>query len=543
MPTAAEILINTLRTFGVTHVFGIPSIHNLPVYEALQKEPAIRHILCRQETTAGHMADGFARATWCGRQADGAPGVVIASTGPGTGYLVPAVQEAFGSSSPLLIITTNVPSENIGKNRGGLHELVSQDELFKNITKKTICVKTADDMEADVVNALHASISGRPGPVYLEIPTDILSRPSRTGNGQAKSFHAGNSITGDIDKAVPLLTRAKRPLLIAGISALRAGMSEEIRILSKKLGSPVITPSQAKGIIEENSTFSFGNAAQKGIVQEIANASDLAIAIGTRLREVDGKRRGLHLPELIHIDWDDAWLNRNFPASVALTGDIRSILSEIVKKIEPHRANDGKAWIEELNEKKRETFKRAHAVHVELRYISAIRNAMPREGVLVTDNTQLGYYCEYFYPSYRPGGVIAAKGSSPIGFAFPAAVGAKIARPKDKVVALMGDGGFLYCAQELATCVRYRIGFPLIVVNDNAFGVIQYLQRKEYGKTFESDLTNPDFVALAKSFGIDAVSVNTPSQLHDALQKALLFETMCLIEVKAVFPEPAFDRY
>ena len=129
------------------------------------------------------------------------------------------------------------------------------------------------------------------------------------------------------------------------------------------------------------------------------------------------------------------------------------------------------------------------------------------------------------------------------GFSFPAAVGAKLARPEHKVVALIGDGGFLYCAQELATCVRYNIGFPLIIVNDNAFGVIRYLQKKEYGTEFESDLTNPDFIALAKSFGIDSVSVNSPSRLHHALQEALFSEKMCLIELKATFPEPPFDRY
>ena len=543
MPTGAEILIKTLKQSGVKFVFGIPSIHNISVYEALQNEPAIRHILCRQETTACHMADGFARAMWCKKQAGGVPGVVLASTGPGTGYLIPAVQEAFGSSSPLLIVTTNVPTENIGKKSGSLHEFISQDAIFENITKSTVCVKSVDDIEADTVNALKSAISGRPGPVYLEIPTDILSESSYGRNERAAATHTDNRFINDIEKAVLLLEKAKRPLIIAGVSALRAGLSKEIRALAEKLCSPVITTTQSKGIIEESSKLSFGNAAQKGLVQEIADISDLAIAIGTRLREVDGKRRGLHLPELIHIDWDDTWLNRNFPASVALTGDIRSILSEIIEKIEPYQISDKKIWIEQLDKKKKEALEQANKADVELQYINVIRGVMPKEGVLVIDNTQLGYWSEYFYPSYRPGGVIAARGSSPIGFAFPAAIGVKIARPEDKVIALIGDGGFLYCAQELATCVRYNIGFPLIVVNDNAFGVIRYLQKKDYGREFESDLTNPDFIALAKSFGVDAVSVNKPSQLRDALQQALLSEKMCLIEVRATFSEPAFARY
>ena len=219
------------------------------------------------------------------------------------------------------------------------------------------------------------------------------------------------------------------------------------------------------------------------------------------------------------------------------------MLAEILDRIEPEQGNDKKIWIDQLNEKRREALGQADRTHVELQYVDAIRDVMPRDGVLVTDNTQLGYWCEYFYPSFRPGGLIAAKGSSPIGFAFPAAIGVKIARPEDKVIALIGDGGFLYCTQELATCVRYHIGFPLIVVNDNAFGVIRYLQKKEFGRDFEADLTNPDFIALAKSFGVHGVRVNTPSQLHDALEEALFSEKMCLIELEAAFPEPAFAKY
>jgi thiamine pyrophosphate-dependent acetolactate synthase large subunit-like protein len=543
MPTGAEILINSLKKSGVKFIFGIPSIHNIPLYEALQKEPAIRHILCRHETTACHMADGFSRAVWCHKLTDGVPGVVMASTGPGTGYLVPAVQEAFGSSSPLLVITTNVPSDSIFKESGALHELISQDAIFRSITKKTICVKSVDLIEADTINAIESTIAGRPGPVYLEIPTDILSKPSIERNDGISPVHAVDKPIHDIDKAVIRLAEAKRPLIIAGNSALRAGLSEEIRILADLLHSPVITTSQSKGIIEENNELSFGNAAQKGLVQEIAGTSDLAIAIGTRLREVDGKRRGLNLPELIHIDWDDTWVNKNFPATISLTGDIRSIISVLLDKLSHYHINDKKIWIDQLNKKKKETLIQVNENNIELQYINAIRDVMPREGILVTDNTQLGYWCEYFYPSYRPGGLIAAKGASPIGFAFPAAIGVKIARPEDKVIALIGDGGFLYCAQELATCVRHKVGFPLIVVNDSAFGVIRYLQNKAYGRDFESNLTNPDFIALAKSFGVNAVGVKSPSQLHDALQEALSSEEMWLIEVKAVFPEPAFAKY
>jgi acetolactate synthase-1/2/3 large subunit len=335
MPTVAENLIKILSKSGVRFVFGIPSVHNIPIYEALRKDETIQHILCRQETTACHIADGFARAMWCNKQVNGVPSVVIASTGPGTSYLVPAVQEAFESSSPLLIVTTNIPSESIGKRSGSLHELISQDTIFHNITKKTICVKNVESIVSDTEKALKLAVSERPGPVYLEIPTNILDKTFHKINEHISVTHPNNHTIHDLEKTFDLLEKARRPLIIVGNSALRAGLSEEIRTLAKALCAPIITTTQSKGIIKENSELSFGNAAQKGLVQEIAKNSDLAIAIGTRLREVDGKRRGLNLPKLIHIDWDDTWMNRNFPVSIALIGDIHSILSKILKKIKP----------------------------------------------------------------------------------------------------------------------------------------------------------------------------------------------------------------
>ena len=178
-----------------------------------------------------------------------------------------------------------------------------------------------------------------------------------------------------------------------------------------------------------------------------------------------------------------------------------------------------------------------------LAYLDVIRHVMPRTSTFVVDNTQLGYWSEYFYPSHVPGGWMGAKGSAIIGFAFAAALGAKIAAPERPVVALMGDGGFLYSSQELATCVRHGVGFPLIIVNGRSYGMIEYLQEKFYDHEYETHLVNPDFVQLAGAYGVEGCRVTSPMQLHDALTEALSSGEMRLIELVDDFPEPPFDRY
>jgi acetolactate synthase-1/2/3 large subunit len=281
------------------------------------------------------------------------------------------------------------------------------------------------------------------------------------------------------------------------------------------------------------------------VVKEIVPACDAALAIGTRLREVDAKRRGLVLPEqLIHVDWDERWIGRNFPTAVPLVGDIRVIAGELRRQLEgePYsgpRQERVAAWRKQADEE----IARLKQELPEVRYLDTIRRVLPRDSALVLDNTQLAYWSEYFYPSYQPNGIIGAKGSGLLGFSFPAAIGAKVARPDKPVVGIIGDGGFLYTSQELATCVRHKIGFPMIVVNDNAYGVIGYLQRTAYQEEYEARLTNPDFVAFANAFGVASTRVRSPEELETALEKTLASGEMHLIELQTEIAAPPFGKY
>jgi acetolactate synthase-1/2/3 large subunit len=333
-------------------------------------------------------------------------------------------------------------------------------------------------------------------------------------------------------------------MIIAGIEAVHGGMGEDIKKLAELLCAPVLTDSGGKGIIPEDHPLSFGNATNGGVVKKIHNACDVTLAVGSRLRYVDFKRRGISLPGLIHVDWDRAWIDKNFKSEIELIGDVKEITAVLAKRFEDFRIpNQRKHTVEKLQEEHREFIRDISREKEEVAYVDALRDAIPDNGSLVIDNTILGYFAEQLYPSKKALGLVPAKGASPIGFAFPAALGLKIANPEEPVVALIGDGGFLYGGQELATCMQNGIGFPVIVVNDKAYRMIDYLQHNYYQAGYQTTLLNPDFTIYAEAFGVQAVSVNSPDGLNKALKEALASKKMWLIELNAAFPAPPFGKY
>ena len=539
MPRGADGIVLALKEAGVSTIFGIPSIHNIGLYESLRHESSIRHIGCRHEAGATHMADGYARASR-------GLGVIVSSTGPGAGFTVSALQEAWGSCSPVLMITTNIDAAKIGKGLGVLHELEEQTSLFQTITKEVIIPRTGEGLYAAAKRAIALAQAGRPGPVCLEVPTDLMAgdAPAETPT-PPNGAPASPRLPPRLDEAVAMLRTAKQPLILAGTDAARANIAGDVQALAEALCAPVITNTPGKGVVPEDHALAFGNAARKLVVKDIVPGCDAAVVIGSRLREVDAKRRGLALPEqLIHVDWDERWISKNYLAALPLVGDIGAIARALRTQLEgePYtgpRQERTAAWRRQADAE----IERLGRERPEIQSLQAIRTVLPRDSALVVDNTQLGYWAEYFYPSYQANGIIGAKGSGLLGFSFPAAIGVKIARPDTPVVGLIGDGGFLYTAQELATCVRHNVGFPLIVANDDAFGVIGYLQRTAYQEAYQAQLTNPDFLAFAAAFGVPATRVQSPPELQSVLDRTLASGEMHLIEYQLTIQEPPFGKY
>jgi thiamine pyrophosphate-dependent acetolactate synthase large subunit-like protein len=533
----SEIIVQELKSAGVRVVFGIPSVHNIGLYDALRREPSIRHILCRHEASATHMADGYARS---GKGV----GVVIASTGPGVAYTISPLTEAWSSCSPVIIITSNISSDQISQGLGVLHEVNNQDTLFKEITKTAICIREIDTVQGAVERAIHTATSGRPGPVYLEVPVDFWDREVDYAEKDIPPGKTTATPIPDPGGAIRLLKQASLPIIVAGIEAVHTELGDIIGELAEILCAPVLTDFSGKGIIPEDHPLGFGSTVRRGVIREIHKTCDVTLAVGSRLRWVDFYRRGVPMPGLIHIDWDDIWINKNYPAAVELIGDVRGISASLLEQLESDPpAKNHQSLVENFRKKLDREMAELPKGEIEAQYLDALRRVIPRDGTLVVDNTILGYLAEQIYPSFRSGGVVAPKGSTPIGFAFPGAIGLKTADPARPVVALIGDGGFLYGAQELATCIRHGIGFPVIVVNDSAYRMIDYLQLATYPEGHETALANPDFVSFAESFGVSGIRVQSPKELGEALEKALISQDMSLIEVKASFPDPPLLKY
>lgn len=536
MPRISEVIAHSLQANGVEVVFGIPSVHNIGLYDALRDTPGIRHILCRHEGTATHMADGYARSS-------GKVGVVIASTGPGVLYTLSPLLEAWSSCSPVLVITSNVRASQIGKKLGTLHEIHDQAGIFENATKANVQMTLDKDIASQVEAVLSAALSGRPGPVFLEVPTNFWDMAVPEGKPAASRPPSTTGSTPDLDTAIRLLEKAERPVIIAGIEALNAGLSPVITTLAESMGAPVLTDAGGKGVLSEDHPLAFGNATRRVAIEEIHPVCDVTLAIGSRLRYVDFGRRGVTLPKLIHVDWDDAWVNRNYTAEVQLLGDVGGIAASLAERLGKISPPSEREVFAADRRKRIDTFTATvTAGKKEAAYMGVIRQAIPPEGQLVSDNTMLGYFAELIYPVLSPGGFVTARGAMPIGFSFAAAIGAKLADPTRVVVGIIGDGGFLYSTQEMATCVQHGIGFPMIVVNDGAYKMIDCLQQASYSRGYQTELKNPDFVALARSYGVEGVMVDSPETLGEALNAALAAETMQLIELVDSFPDPPFGR-
>lgn len=536
MSKISEVIVHTLKSAGVDVVFGIPSVHNIGLYDALRQEPAIRHILCRHESTATHMADGYARSSQ-------KVGVVLVSTGPGVSYTLSPLVEAWWSCSPVLVITSNVRTDQKGKGLGALHEVHNQADLFKDITKARICLDKEQDIQAEVQKALTIALSGRPGPVYLEVPTDLWDLEAIDHGKTASEALPKTPPIPDLGEAVQLLESAECPMIISGIEALHAGLAPAVRQLAETLHSPVITDVDGKGIVPDDHPLAFGSATRRGNIQEFYGKCDVTLAIGSRLRYVDFKRRGVAFPKLIHMDWDGKWMNKNYPAEVQLQGDVREMVASLTEKLAGSpSATSRREYVRGLRDRIDRFYAEAIEDCIEAAYVSVLRRTIPRDGRLIVDNTIIGYFTEQLYSTLTPGGMMAPKGASPIGFSFSAAIGAKLAHPSTPVVGLIGDGGFLYSTHDLTTCAQHGIGFPIIVVNDSAFRMIDWLQQFNYQKGYETGLKNPDFVALARSYGIEGVGVDSPEKLGVALDKALTSGAMVLIELIASFPTPPFGQ-
>ena len=525
--TGGQAVIEALLKCGITSGFGIPSIHNIGIYDAMRQEPEFHHWIVRHEQAAGFAADGFYRRT-------GKAAAVFASTGPGNLFTLVPLLESLQTNTPVVLIGTNVATPVLGKACGALHETPQQLEIIKPLTRFAARVTSPDAIAEAIAEATRAG-----GPAFVEIPTDLLYAPVTNGSSAASgsSDHApghASPSAEQLSQAAAHIEQSRRPVIILGSGVFHGSASQSVQKLAKALHAPVLTTTSGKGAIADDHPLAMGCISRLGVVQQLLLESDLLISLGAKLTEFDTGRFTLKLPERhIQIDQDQHPAGSLFPASLRLFGEIGAIAENLVAAAKA-RTN----WFDVAAAREQEREKFGALRQESYAALMLLRGAMNRDDVLVNDQSILSYWASAFFPVLAPRTFMYPTGSGTLGYGLPAALGVACAVPNRRVICIAGDGGFQYTSHELATLAQYQLPVKILLVNDNAYGIIGFLQRSMFGHTHEVDLKNPDFCRLAEAYGIQADRASDFSGLQQKISRWLDSPGPALLEWQTVLKAP-----
>ncbi len=542
--TAAQALVESLRVQGVDTIFGVISSHTMEIFDALyDHQDAIRFISTRHEQAAAMMADGYARVT-------GRPGICLTSTGPGAANSMGGLGEAYDASSPVLTITSTAEEQLYERGLGTMHETKNQLAMLSTVTQQSVHIRRPEEVPEEIGEAFERFSSLRQRPVAVEIPSDVQGQEAEIAIPGPVRGATRSADPAAVEAAAEVLLAGGRVGVMAGTGVHRSGAGRELTRLAEGLGAPVLTTANGKGAIAEDHPLSLGmyggeyNFPPGGLEdprQTFANSLDVLLVAGSSLSYFRAKSQGLRQPpQLIHLDIDVAPMDRWYEATVRLVGDARTVLEQLngalenkrnsdrtVNDIEQDFAAEVRAVRERIRKYKRKTMPN------ETNIMESIRAATARDAVFVGDvgvcNHRGANYCLEIYEerSY----LIPAWGG--LGFGLPAAAGAKAGVPERQVICITGDGGFQFNIQELGTCVQYGLRPVVIVFNDDAWGLLRYYQKNRGGGRYiASDLRNPDFTRMAEAYGARGEQVKSLPELVEALERALLAESITVIDVK-----------
>ncbi len=530
--TGGQALVRSLYREGVRVVFGLPGVQLYHAMDAFYDEPGIRFITTRHEQATAYMADGYSRA-------GGGIGTALVVPGPGLLNATAAMNTAYAASSPVMMVSGQIERDMIGVNRGMLHEVDDQLDIMKTVTKFARRAMDPAEVPETVHEAFHHLKNGRPRPVEIEIPPETLAEVADVELLEPEAPRRLAPDAGRIAEAARMLAASENPLIWAGGGTISSEASDAVRKLAEHMQMPVIATAEAKGIISDRHPLSLGSLWLRNDTVAGENSNhDLVLAVGTRLAFpmwIGGQ-------QVIQIDVDEAELGRNYANTFGVQGDARlsleALLSEVSKLSPAHADRSAEVAAERAQREEARI-----TVEPQESFLAAVRSAMPDDGILIAGMTQLGYYSRAYFPVYEPRTFITSSYSGNLGYAYPTALGAKVAQPDKAVVALSGDGGFMYNSQEMATAVQYGINAIVVVFNDNAYGNVLRDQRNRFtGRTIGAELHNPDFMKLADAYGMNGVRVETPEGLETALKQCLAHDGPSLIEVP-VGPMPTpFER-
>jgi acetolactate synthase-1/2/3 large subunit len=507
--TTAEATVSALAAHGLDAIYVLPGIHNDPLFDALfHAADRIRTVHTRHEQGAAYMALGAALAT-------GRPQAYSVVPGPGLLNTGAALLTAYGMNAPVLALIGHIPHRDIGRGFGHLHEIRDQAGILQRLTDFYAHIHNPQDAPRLVAGAFRAMRTNRPGPAALECAIDVWGKSGPVAPiGSPRPFEAPPVDDDAVLAAAKRLGAAKRPLIICGGGAQDA--SEEVTHLSGLLQAPVLGYRRGRGVLDSRDPLSI----TLPLGHELWAEADVVLGVGTRM----------HFPltmwgidndlDIIRINADPEEPARFRRPAVALVGDAKSILRRLLDVLPSHNAARP-ARRDEMQERQTKMRKRLASLSPQLAFLEAIRAELPEDGIFVDEVTQIGFAARLALPVFKPRTFLSPGYQDNLGWGFATSLGVQHARPEVPVLSISGDGGFLYTATELATAMHHRIPLTTVVFSDGSFGNVRRIQQDVYGnRLIACDVTNPDFVRFAESFGAAAEQVRTPEELRSALRRA-----------------------
>ena len=532
--TGGEAVVATLAAHGVDVVFGIPGGHNLAIYDALYKQHGIRHVLGRHEQGLGFMADGYARAS-------GRVGVALTTSGPAAVNLGSALGEATTDTSPVLVIASTVPSDLVGKNRGGLHDCGEATEILRPLCRHVRRCWSAHEIPSVLSDLLGRLMSGRPGAAFCEIPCDVLGGTADAAIPSAKPRERLQPDRKKIEDAAAMLSGSLRPILWVGTGAVASEAADEIDALAQRLGALVVPTTLARGVLSCDLPYV---VTDDGVLQTDVTAligeADVVLAVGTMFKQEDTAAWSVKLGErLIHIDIDPQELGRTYRPDIGIVADAKAALSALLEVL-PEKRPANAEWIGRGKPAvQRRIESRRRESPLETQALDVFRSVAPRDAILSCDRCSLGYWAFRIMPCYEPRTFFYPMGYGTLGGALPQAIGAKMAKPDRAVVCVIGDGGFQFTGTELGVAVQERTPITIVLCNNNAYGAIRANQDRNFGgRRFGSSLANPDFRAFVGSYGIPHRTAETVEELRTELTAAIRSEQLNVLELTVDLADP-----
>jgi acetolactate synthase-1/2/3 large subunit len=526
--TGGAALVEMLRRHGVDTLFALPGVQNDALFVALYDAgDGIRVIHTRHEQAAAYMALGYARAS-------GKPGAYAVVPGPGLLNTTAALSTAYATNAPVLCISGQIPSDLIGRGFGLLHEIPDQLSILKGLTKWAARIKHPSETGKLVNEAFRQLADGRPRPVALEMPLDIMAMNAALDLPGPETAPLPPAPDPEaIDKAAALLSAAQAPLIYVGSGAMEAG--GEIVALAERLQAPVVTYTGGKGVVSDRHYLAQNLLAG----HELWKTADVVLAVGTRLNQPQTRWGFDANIKLIRVDLDPVEITRIVKPAIGIVADAKEAAAALLAAVKGGSARPSrKDELDRLKGKTAATL--AERLGPQCEYLAALRDELPDDGIYVEDLTQVGYVGRLGFPVYQPRTYIHSGYQGTLGYSYATALGAKVAKPDVPVVSVSGDGGFMYNVQELSTAALFGIDAVAVVFADGAYGNVRRMQKNDYGnRLIATELQNPNFPKMAESFGIAGVKTTSPEGLRKELNAAFKRRGPSLIEVAVgEMPDP-----